>query len=184
MASQLSRGTTSETTSKSWENTAHDQESNFETSQSGGADKGLMSKASETLLDTAEQQKAAGANLISDMAGSVRRAAGEFDSQVPQVADYIRYAADQLESVSEAARRRDVGQIVSELQSFARQQPTAFLGATFLAGFAAVRFLKSSSNGAASSTAAMRPARPPAGMARYGNTVRESQDSPASPSDL
>jgi hypothetical protein len=31
------------------------------------------------------------------------------------------------------------------VQSFARRQPTAFLGISFLAGFAAVRFLRSGS---------------------------------------
>lgn len=135
----------------------------------GGVDKNLISKASDKLIDTAEQHKTTSANFVGDMAGAVRRAAGEFDSKVPQAADYIRYAADQMENMSEAVRRRDVGQIVSELQSFARQQPTAFIGATFLAGFAAVRFLKSSSGSSESSSAVVgRPQQSP-GMARYGD---------------
>lgn len=112
---------------------------------SGEANKGLVSQASEAMMNTAEQQKAAGAAFVSGMAGAVRRAAGEFDGQLPQAASYIRYAADQLDTVSDSFRRRDIGQLVSDVQSMARRQPALFLGATFLAGFAAVRFLKSSS---------------------------------------
>jgi hypothetical protein len=135
-------------------------------------------------MDTAEQQKTAGANFVGDIAGAVRRAAGEFEGQVPQAAEYIRYAADQMDTMSDAVRRRDVGQIVSELQSFARQQPTAFLGATFLAGFAAVRFLKSSSSTAARSHAAMRAPRVAPGMARYGDFADRSSGSTIPPSEL
>lgn len=126
----------------------------------------MLSRASETLHDAAEQQKAAGANFMGDMAGAVRRAAGEFEGRVPQAAEYIRYAADQMDNMSDAVRRRDVGQIVSDLRGFARRQPTAFLGATFLAGFAAVRFLKSSSSESTSSRAAGRSPDPSSGMAR------------------
>lgn len=153
-------------------------------STSGGPEKDLISRASEKLIDTAEQQKTAGANFVGDIAGAVRRAAGEFEGQVPQAAEYIRYAADQMDTMSDAVRRRDVGQIVSELQSFARQQPTAFLGATFLAGFAAVRFLKSSSSGATRSQAAMRTPRVAPGMARYGDFAERSPGSAMPPSDL
>lgn len=157
----------------------------------GGSSKGLMSKASEKLMDAAEQQKEAGASFVDDMAGAVRRAAGELDGQVPQAAEYIRYAADQMETMSDAIRRRDMGQMLSELQSFARQQPTAFLGATFLAGFAAVRFFKSSSNASSGSHAAMRPAHarsgmtsPPSGMARYGEYGSSAGESASRSSEL
>lgn len=107
----------------------------------------MASKAGEKLMDTAEHQKQAGADFVTDMAGAVRRAAGEFEQQLPEAADYIRYAADQIDSVSDSIRRRDVGQMVEDVQSFARRQPTAFLGLSFLAGFAAIRLLRSGSSG-------------------------------------
>jgi hypothetical protein len=109
----------------------------------GEGAKELVSQAGDKLLDSAEEQKAAGANFLAGMAGAVRRAANEFHD-VPQAANYIRQAAEQMESVSDAFRRRDVSQLIADVQSFARRQPTAFLGVTVLAGFAAVRFLKSS----------------------------------------
>jgi hypothetical protein len=108
--------------------------------------KDLASQAGEKLLNSVEEQKAAGADFVSGMAGAMRRAASEF-GQVPQAAQYIRLAADQIDTVSDAFRRRDLNQLVADVQGFARRQPTAFLGAAVLAGFAVVRFLKTSTAG-------------------------------------
>jgi hypothetical protein len=114
--------------------------------------KGLASQAGEKLLSSVEEQKAAGADFVSGVAGAIRRAATEFDKDVPQAAQYIRLAADQIGTVSAAFRRRDLNQLVADVQGFARRQPTAFLGAAVLAGFAAVRFLKTSTAGANASS--------------------------------
>jgi hypothetical protein len=114
--------------------------------------KGLASQAGEKLLSSVEEQKAAGADFVSGVAGAVRRAANEFDKDVPQAAQYIRLAADQIGTVSDAFRRRDLNQLVADVQGFARRQPTAFLGAAVLAGFAAVRFLKTSTAAANASS--------------------------------
>jgi hypothetical protein len=114
--------------------------------------KGLASQAGEKLLSSVEEQKAAGADFVSGVAGAVRRAANEFDKDVPQAAQYIRLAADQIGTVSDAFRRRDLNQLVTDVQGFARRQPTAFLGAAVLAGFAAVRFLKTSTAAANASS--------------------------------
>lgn len=110
--------------------------------------KELASKAADKLMNTAQEQKQAGAEFMVGMAGAVRRAAGEFDGQMPEAARYIRSAADQLTNLSDAFRRRDIGQMVADVESFARRQPTAFLGLSFFAGFAAVRFLRSSASSA------------------------------------
>jgi hypothetical protein len=100
--------------------------------------------AGEKLRDAAEGQKNAGADFVSGLAGAVRRAAGEFDDQIPQASDYIRRAADGIDGASDALRGRNLSEIFDDVQAFARRQPAAFLGITVLAGFAAVRFLKSS----------------------------------------
>lgn len=117
--------------------------------------KDLASRASEKLLDSVEDQKAAGADFVSGMAGALRRAANEF-GELPQAAQYIRLAANQVDSVSDAFRKRDLRQLVSDVQGFARRQPTAFLGIAVIAGFAAVRFLKTSTTTSAPSSAPSR----------------------------
>jgi hypothetical protein len=87
----------------------------------------------------------------------MRRAAREFDAELPIAGTYIRKAAQQVDGVSDGIRNGNLNDLVRSAQSFARRQPTAFLGIAVLAGFGVVRFLKSSAeNGseAGSSTSA------------------------------
>jgi hypothetical protein len=91
-----------------------------------------------------QQQKMEGADFVGGLAGAARRAAGEFEGQVPQAAQYIRLAADQLDGVADAVRRRDFNRIMADVQNFARQRPVAFFGAAIFVGFAAMRLLKTS----------------------------------------
>jgi len=118
--------------------------------------KGAAADAGDRLRSTAEDKKNAGADFVSGLAGAVRRAAYAFDDQIPQASGYIRRAADQIDGASDALRERDVSELVQGVQKFARRQPTAFLGITVLAGFAAVRFLKSSSSSVSSNEPAYR----------------------------
>jgi hypothetical protein len=74
----------------------------------------------------------------------MRRAAREFDADLPIAGTYIRKAAEQVDGVSEGIRKGNLNDLVRSAQSFARRQPTAFLGIAVLAGFGVVRFLKSS----------------------------------------
>jgi hypothetical protein len=131
--------------------------------------KNTASQVREKLMNTAEDQKRAGADYVVGIADAARRAAGEFDEQIPQAGEYIRSAADQMQMMAESFRRRDVGRMLSEVQSFARRQPTAFMGASFLAGFAAVRFLRSSSRNASGSDGGWQRGEP-MDDGRYGST--------------
>jgi hypothetical protein len=106
--------------------------------------KSAASGATARVRNAAEDQKNAGADFVSSFAGAVRIAADAFETQSPLASDYIRRAARQIDGVSDSLRQRDVGELLSNVQDFARRQPTAFLGISALAGFAAVRFLKSS----------------------------------------
>ena len=57
----------------------------------------------------------------------------------------VRHAADGVDNVSGAVRRRNIDDMVGSVESFARRQPAIFLGTAVLAGFGIARFLKSSS---------------------------------------
>lgn len=57
----------------------------------------------------------------------------------------IEQANDGLRRISDKLRNKNLDEIVRDAESFARQQPIVFLGAAAMAGFLAVRFLKSSS---------------------------------------
>lgn len=106
--------------------------------------KELASEAGDKLNEQIADKKNASADYAKTFADSLRRAAGEFDDQVPLAGRYIRSAAHQVEAVSESVRNGNVGDLVKGAQDFARRQPTAFLGLTVLVGFGLVRFLKSS----------------------------------------
>ena len=108
------------------------------------AAKGLASQAADKLKDTVDDQKNAGAEYVGSLADTMRRAAREFDKDLPIAGTYIRKAAAQVEMVSDSIKTGNFSDLLRETQDFARRQPTAFLGLAVLAGFGAVRFLKSS----------------------------------------
>ena len=60
------------------------------------------------------------------------------------MASFTEGAADHLSRLVEGLRRQDIGRMASDLERFARRRPGVFVGAAFLAGLAAARFLKSS----------------------------------------
>jgi hypothetical protein len=66
-------------------------------------------------MNTMEDQKAAGADFVSGRAGVMRRVANEF-GDVPQAAQYIRFAAARIDNVSDAFKRRDLNQFLSDVQ--------------------------------------------------------------------
>jgi hypothetical protein len=120
------------------------------------AAKDVASQASDKLKDAVNDRKTSGAEYVGSLADTMRRAAREFDTDLPIAGTYIRKAASQIEGVSDHIRNGNLNDVVRNAQSFARRQPTAFLGLAVLAGFGAVRFLKSSSNDEGSSSGAMR----------------------------
>jgi ElaB/YqjD/DUF883 family membrane-anchored ribosome-binding protein len=116
-----------------------DQASNFV-----DAAKDVASQATDKIRQTVDGQKNAGAQYVGNLAETMRRAAREFDNDLPIAGTYIRKAASQIEGISESIRNGDFNDLVRGAQQFARRQPTAFLGIAALAGFGLVRFLKSS----------------------------------------
>jgi uncharacterized phage infection (PIP) family protein YhgE len=115
-------------------------------SEAMDAAKDMASQATDKLQQAVDGQKNAGADYIGNLADTMRRAAREFDHDLPIAGAYIRKAAAQIEGVSDQIKTGNFSDLVSGAQDFARRQPTAFLGLAVLAGFGAVRFLKSSGN--------------------------------------
>jgi len=108
------------------------------------AAKDVVSQATDKLKQTVDGQKNAGAEYVGSLAETIRRAAREFDSDLPIAGTYIRKAAAQVEGVADTIRTGNFNDLVRGAQSFARRQPAALLGMAVLAGFGVVRFLKSS----------------------------------------
>ncbi len=111
------------------------------------AAKDVASQATDKLKDAVDDRKSSGADYVGSLADTMRRAAREFDTDLPMAGTYIRKAAAQVKGVSDTIRTGNLNDLVRNAQSFARRQPTAFLGIAVLAGFGVVRFLKSSTDG-------------------------------------
>lgn len=95
--------------------------------------------------ELAEEQKQAGAERLGGVARAVHQAADQLEKDLPpEAAQYVHQAADGIERVSSAIRDRSIGDLVDDLNDFARRQPVAFFGGAILAGFVLSRFLKSS----------------------------------------
>jgi hypothetical protein len=101
--------------------------------------------AAERVQSFADRQKVLGAEQIGGVARAVHGAAREFESDLPLVARSVHEAAARLEGAATSLREQSAAELVSAFNRFARAQPAALFGAAVLAGFAASRFLKSSS---------------------------------------
>ena len=110
------------------------------------AAKDFASSAQDRLQDKVAEQKGIGADYVNNFADAMRQAANHFDAGVPVAGSYMRKAAGQIETAADALREGNFSDLVQGAQKFARSQPTAFFGLALLAGFGAVRFLKSASS--------------------------------------
>lgn len=94
--------------------------------------------------DRAGRAKDGVAREVSGLAEALRSAAGEAREGSFQERTFGQIA-DGLADASEALSGRDLNQIAGDVSSFARRNPLAFLGGAALAGFAATRFVRASS---------------------------------------
>lgn len=146
---------------------------------SAGTDGGFDESARtirKAVDDTAAAGRNAGAAAIDDMAGTARSIADGMEDRQPDLARYARRAAETAEDVSEAIRTRSFGDLLNEVNGFARREPVAFFGVAMLAGFALTRFLGASSAGRQGSTAMGRDTgqRTTHGGAGFDGGARES----------
>ena len=104
----------------------------------------MWEDAKETARSKIDQQKDSAAEGIDQVAGALRDVAQRQrgDGAGEPMARITGSAADGLERLSETLRNKDVGAMLRDLDSFARNQPVAFFGLALAAGFLAVRFLK------------------------------------------
>lgn len=104
----------------------------------------------------AEQAKRNVADEVSNVASALRSASGQLRDGSPQERTFSQ-VADSLADASESMRDKDFGEIVRDLQDYAREHPSIFLGGAVLLGFAAARFSKASASESAESTGNTSP---------------------------
>lgn len=89
----------------------------------------------------AQKDKAAGA--IGGVADALRQTSGSMKQSgpLPAIADQ---AADTVDRIAEYLQSRNLGDLIGEVERFARREPAIFLGSAFAMGLLGGRFLKSS----------------------------------------
>jgi hypothetical protein len=103
---------------------------------------GTVSAQVTQLLD---RQVGAGAHMVEQVARSAKRAAEELDQETPQLANLVRTFAGQIDGYAENLRDQSVNDLMRSASDFTRRQPALVFGAAALAGFFALRMIKSSS---------------------------------------
>lgn len=134
---------------------------------------GIAGQARQTASDVAEQAREQVASKVSaqkdratgelgHVASALRQTSTQLRSQGQgAVPKYVEQAADQVERVTQYLQSKSVGELVGEVERFARREPALFLGGAFALGLLGARFLKSSSPSAGSSSPRLPPPEEP-----------------------
>ncbi|MDQ3605145.1 MAG: hypothetical protein M3418_03000 [Gemmatimonadota bacterium] len=101
-------------------------------------------RTTERVQSRLDAQKEHAADSLSSIAQTLRSSVQQLEGQPAGIGGYVQRAADQVDDFAYYLRGRDVGEIVDEVEDFARRQPGIFLGAAFSLGLLGARFLKSS----------------------------------------
>jgi hypothetical protein len=106
---------------------------------------GILNQVREKAASQLNEQKARATDSLGNVAQAVRQSTQHLrEQQYDTVAQFVERAADQIERFSNHLRQRDLNELVTEAQRFARQQPAVFIGSSFAAGMLAARFIKAS----------------------------------------
>jgi hypothetical protein len=114
-------------------------------SQAKEAVSDVASQAREQATSQVVRQKDRAAEGLGSLAQALRHTSEELRTQDQLgITGYVESAADRVEHFSNYLRERDIGEMVNEVERFARRQPALFLGGAFVLGLIGARFLKSS----------------------------------------
>jgi len=90
-----------------------------------------------------DRQVSGGATMVSHLANSAKRAADGLDQEAPQLAGVVRALADRMDGYAGNLQNKTVDQLAKGASDFTRRQPALMFGLAAIAGFFAMRTLKS-----------------------------------------
>ncbi|KAB1078779.1 hypothetical protein F6X53_13540 [Methylobacterium soli] len=106
--------------------------------------RGLMDAARAQAQDYVERRKGDAAQSVNDLAKTLRDSSRTFDDR-PNIKAFFDSAAEGLEQLGGSIEARSFTDFYEDAEAFARRAPVAVAVGTFVAGFIAARFIKSSS---------------------------------------
>jgi hypothetical protein len=117
-----------------------------------------------------DRQVETGADTVSSVARSAKRAAEELERDSPQLAGFVRTFADRIDDYANDLHGQSAEDLVRAASDFTRRQPGLVFGLAALAGFFAWRTLKSSSSFAGASSRSSSPSIQPTDEMNAGRT--------------
>lgn len=105
--------------------------------------KELGSSAKDRIHSELDARKGTAANQAKSVSSALERTAGELDPNAPEwLKSTIRQGAQQIQRFADTIEQKDSREIISDVRTFARDNPTTFLAACAAVGFAAARIFK------------------------------------------
>jgi hypothetical protein len=102
-------------------------------------------EAKQKGISQLDQRKSQTADSLTDVSQAVTQVGTQLrQSDHESLARYADMATEQVDRFASYLRSRDAGEILEEVQDFARRQPALILGGAFVLGVIGARFFKSS----------------------------------------
>ena len=102
----------------------------------------ITGQAKQKLTGALDARRGTAADYVEQLAQTVQRSGRQFEGQQDWLASAIGRGAAELNTLAGTIRDKDLGQLASEVQTFARARPALFMGAALAAGFAVARLGK------------------------------------------
>jgi hypothetical protein len=93
-----------------------------------------------------EKQKGTALGELDGVASALRKAGSELGDSSGMAGKLVSAIADRVESAGQSLNGKELGDVVDDLERFARRNPATFISGAIAVGFIASRFLKSSAS--------------------------------------
>jgi len=109
-------------------------------------DNTLLGGVKQKVTSRVDEQKNKAADGLGGLADVIRNAGNELRTENEALASYVDAASDQMRRFADQIREKGVGDMMEDVNRFARRRPALFIGGAFLVGIGIARFLKSSAS--------------------------------------
>ncbi len=109
----------------------------------------VREKASSLAGGAFETQKGSALGELDNIASALRKAGSELGDTGGMATKLVSTIADRVESAGRSLDGKELGDVVDDLERFARRNPATFISGAIAVGFLASRFFKSSASAVA-----------------------------------